>query len=174
MRSNHSKLRDPRRGRGLRLSLGVAILYGTGGGSGSLGATSVLAGSPAKIAEQHVTNAPQPLQGCRVIDGDTLRCGAEQVRLLAIDAPEVPGHCGRGRRCAPGDPLASTRSLEQAAVGALTIQRVGKDRYGRTLALVTARVGDLSCYQLRARMAVYRRQWDNGERVARICPAAVR
>ncbi len=45
------------------------------------------------------------------VDGDTLRCadplaprGYHLVRLAAIDAPEMPGHCRRGRDCAPGDP----------------------------------------------------------------------
>ncbi len=80
-----------------------------------------------------------------VIDGDTVRCGprhgGEVVRLLGIDAPEMPGHCRRGRACAPGDPFASKASL-QAAVrlrGRVTIERHGRDRYGRTLAFV--RVG---------------------------------
>jgi len=46
------------------------------------------------------------------VDGDTLRCadpGAPKlnflVRLDRIDAPEMPGHCRRGRDCAPGDPF---------------------------------------------------------------------
>ena len=30
---------------------------------------------------------------CTVVDGDPLRCGSERVRLLGIDAPELPGHC---------------------------------------------------------------------------------
>lgn len=30
------------------------------------------------------------------IDGDTLRCGRERIRLLGTDAPELPGHCQRG------------------------------------------------------------------------------
>jgi len=84
-----------------------------------------------------------------VIDGDTLRCGDERVRLLGIDAPELPGHCQQGRHCAPGDPLASTRSLRAALLlGPIVIRRIGTDRYGRTLALVNAGRTDLSCWQL--------------------------
>lgn len=45
--------------------------------------------------------------GCTVTDGDTIRCGAERIRLLGIDAPELPGHCRSGRACAPGDPYGS-------------------------------------------------------------------
>lgn len=39
--------------------------------------------------------AGEPIYGCRAVDGDTLRCGQERVRLLGIDAPEMPGHCPR-------------------------------------------------------------------------------
>ena len=109
---------------------------------------------------------------CRVTDGDTIRCGDERIRLLAIDAPELPGHCRKGRACAPGDPFASKASLERAMKGLLTIHRVGKDRYGRTLALVAGVNGDLSCWQLRRGKAVYRAEWDNGERVAATCSEA--
>lgn len=48
-----------------------------------------------------------------VVDGDTLRCGSERLRLLGIDAPEIE-HCPRWRQCAPGDGLASKRSLGAA------------------------------------------------------------
>jgi endonuclease YncB( thermonuclease family) len=30
-----------------------------------------------------------PLAVCVAVDGDTLRCGSERVRLLGIDAPEI-------------------------------------------------------------------------------------
>lgn len=115
----------------------------------------------------------QTISGCRVTDGDTIRCGDERIRLLAIDAPEMPGHCRSGRRCAPGDPYASTDSLRAAMTGSLTIDRVGEDHYGRTLARVAGSRGDLSCWQLEHDQAVYRSDWDNGLRVARTCPRAV-
>jgi len=69
---------------------------------------------------------------------DTLRCGDERIRLLAIDAPEKPGQCRAGRTCAPGDPFASERSLSAAAKPTMSIRRIGYDRYGRTLALMEA------------------------------------
>jgi len=116
----------------------------------------------------------EPITGCRASDGDTLRCGSERIRLLGIDAPELDGHCRAGRTCAPGDPIASTASLRKALRGRLTIQRIGRDRYGRTLALITGRRGDLSCWQLRHRQALYRRDWDNGARLRAICRAARR
>ena len=113
-----------------------------------------------------------PLRNCRAVDGDTLRCGRERIRLLGIDAPEMPGHCQRGRRCVPGDPFASRASLAKAINGSLVIERVGADRYGRTLGLVRGQVGDLSCWQLRTRQARYRGDWDDGRALARRCREA--
>lgn len=117
--------------------------------------------------------APSPAAACVAVDGDTLRCGPERVRLLGIDAPELPGHCQQGRRCAPGDPYASTRSLRAAlAKGSIRFQRFGTDHYGRTLALVSAGGIDLSCWQLSHGQAIYKPWWDDGGQLARICPAA--
>lgn len=125
----------------------------------------------ATLATVLLSAAAMPLGPCRTVDGDTLRCGSERVRLLGIDAPEK-GRCRTGRRCAPGDPRVSEANLARATAGRLIVQRLGKDRYGRTLALVSGAYGDLSCYQLRARQAVYRPEWDNGRRLAAICRAA--
>ncbi|MGX7896914.1 thermonuclease family protein [Tsuneonella sp. HG222] len=115
--------------------------------------------------------AAEPLTAaCSVTDGDTLRCGEERVRLLGIDAPETAGHCRPGRQCAPGDPTAATNSLRAAIAGQdLTIQRIGKDRYGRTLAIVRAGGVNLSCRQLAGGSAIYVRRWDTKQAVARDC-----
>ena len=115
----------------------------------------------------------EQLTSCRVTDGDTIRCGSERIRLLGIDAPELPGHCRPGRDCAPGDPYASSRSLLDAVGIEMTIERVGEDRYGRVLAMVAGPHGDLSCWQLRHKQAIYKRGWDNGLRVAATCPTAI-
>jgi micrococcal nuclease len=114
------------------------------------------------------------LASCTAVDGDTIRCGSERIRLLGIDAPEKPGTCRAGRECAPGDYEASTASLTSALSGAITIERVGKDRYGRTLGMVAGEKGDLSCWQLKAGQAVYVDRWDNGGRVKGTCPSALR
>lgn len=104
---------------------------------------------------------------CTVIDGDTLRCEGERVRLLGIDAPEI-GHCRKGRDCAPGDGRASKANLERLVRGRqIRIQRMGRDRWGRTLALVWAGPHNLSCAQLTARQAIYRPEWDIAGRVRR-------
>lgn len=103
------------------------------------------------------------------VDGDTLRCGRERIRLLAIDAPEMPGHCRRGRRCVAGDPFASRDSLTAALRPPFRIRRIGFDHYGRTLAAVAGARGDLSCWQLQARRARYRADWDNGHMIGDRC-----
>lgn len=107
---------------------------------------------------------------CTVTDGDTIRCGAQRIRLLGIDAPELPGHCRRNRHCVAGDPYAAKQSLVKLIAGhSITIHPVTTDRYGRTVAMVSAGRQDLSCYQLRTRHAIYRRDWDNGLRVRARC-----
>lgn len=113
--------------------------------------------------------AGDSVSDCRVVDGDTLNCQGERVRLLGIDAPELLGHCARGRACVAGDPFAATRSLEAAVDPEMRIERVGQDRYGRTLAMVRGSHGDLSCWQIRHHRAEYVARWDNGLLVARTC-----
>lgn len=113
--------------------------------------------------------------GCTATDGDTIKCGKEAIRLSGIDAPELPGHCRKGRDCAPGDPVASQANLQanlQALITKrrLAIERIGTDRYGRTIAIVRARGVNLSCSQLRGRFAVYKAEWDKGRRVGKECP----
>lgn len=46
----------------------------------------------------------------------------------------------------------------------LTIERHGRDRYGRTLAYVWANGANLSCVQIRRKMAVYVPKWNTGGR----------
>ena len=107
---------------------------------------------------------------CLVTDGDTLRCGKERIRLIGIDAPEMAGHCRKGRACAPGDPHASKDSLVAAVKGRkLQINRVGTDRYGRTLGVVYAAGVNLSCHQLDSGNAIYKPKWDEGGVIGREC-----
>ena len=104
-----------------------------------------------------------------VVDGDTLRCGSERLRLLGIDAPEM-GSCPRWRVCVPGDGQASKRSLIAGfRYGVIRYQPITIDRFGRTVAVVWAGSTNLSCWQLREGQAVYKPKWDNGGLVARAC-----
>ncbi len=110
------------------------------------------------------------LPACTVTDGDTIRCADERIRLIGIDAPELRGHCRPGRLCAPGDGQASTQSLREATAGKpLIIRRLGKDRYGRTLAVVYAGKVNLSCHQLRSGQAIYKPRWDTRGIIRKEC-----
>lgn len=116
---------------------------------------------------------------CVAVDGDTIRCGRrtasgrapEVIRLNGIDAPELLGHCRRGRVCAPGDPVASKAALAAAIRGQrLTIRRWGQDRYGRTIATVLLPDGSsLSCRQWRTGHAIHVPRWDHAN-MRTTCP----
>ena len=107
---------------------------------------------------------------CSITDGDTIRCGDERIRITGIDAPETRA-CRRGRQCVPGDGQASTRALEAAVEGRrLTIVRLGRDRYGRTLGVVYADGHNVACAQLAAGQAYYIERWDDDGMVAADCP----
>ena len=108
------------------------------------------------------------------IDGDTIRCAnLGRVRLLGIDAPEMAGHCRRGRDCAPGAPLARKRAMTRAlGASRITVEPIAHDRYNRVVGIVRAGRVNLSCAQLRGGLAVYKPQWDNGRRIAKECPDA--
>jgi micrococcal nuclease len=117
-----------------------------------------------------VIEAATLLLSCIAIDGDTLRCEGERYRLLAIDAPEMPGHCRKGRACVAGDPRESRTHLARLIDGnpvALTI--IGRDRYRRPLVIAWARNINLSCAQIGSGYAAYVEKWDNGRRIASAC-----
>lgn len=106
---------------------------------------------------------PEPLDAaiCTVTDGDTIRCGEERIRLLGIDAPEISA-CREGRQCVAGDGQASRAQLVTLTEGrALTVRRIGQDRYGRTLGVVYADGANTSCAMIAAGQAEYVARWDN-------------
>lgn len=104
-----------------------------------------------------------------VVDGDTLRCGSERLRLLGVDAPEVSS-CPPWRSCVQGDGQAATRSLRAALrFGPIRYERVTRDRFGRSVAIVWAGRTNLSCWQLQQGQAVYMPKWDNSRIIARAC-----
>ena len=109
---------------------------------------------------------------CSVIDGDTIRCGGERIRLTGIDAPELGACRPRGRRCVSGDGEASTRSLQELiGRGQVRIVRLGFDRYRRTLAVVYVNGINVACEQISRGQAYFRAQWDEQGYLARDCPA---
>ena len=100
-----------------------------------------------------------PAAEVRVVDGDTIRLGRERIRILGIDAPETGNlaRCDAERRLS----ALATMTLKELIEGKhLSIQRNGKDRFGRTLANVRIRGGaDVGLLMIRARVAV---EWGNG------------
>ena len=94
-----------------------------------------------------------------VSDGDTLSCRnlSARVRLIGIDAPEMPGHCNPGRRCTPGNGAQAKRVLiGMVRSGPVIVKPQGYDRYDRILARVSVNGVDLSCATV-ARGAAVRR-----------------
>jgi micrococcal nuclease len=110
--------------------------------------------------------------GCVAVDGDTLNCNGERIRLNGIDAPEMPGHCRTGRACVAGNPYDSRNSLASLIDGrAIGIIPLKQDRYGRTVAEVYAGWDhDLSCEQLSRGQALYKRRWDEQGMLSSACP----
>jgi endonuclease YncB( thermonuclease family) len=73
-----------------------------------------------------------------VTDGDTLRAACPEptrIRIAGIDAPE--------RDECPDPAARATDALQALATGPLTVTPLYQDRYGRTVATVTAQGRDL-------------------------------
>ena len=79
------------------------------------------------------------MPGVQVIDGDSLKTGGEQIRLIGIDAPEPHQTCRDAQsREWPCGRAARKRLAELVSKGGVTCTPHGKDRYGRTLAVCSA------------------------------------
>jgi len=66
-----------------------------------------------------------------VVDGDTVWIEGEKIRISEIDTPEMDGRCPAERALAL---RAQARLVELLNAGPVQFERVGTDRYGRTLA----------------------------------------
>ena len=104
----------------------------------------------AQRASGQTPGAALECQSPYITDGDTLHCAGARVRLLGIDAPELPGHCRRGRQCVEGDPFAARDYLVALTRTTVVCIPQALDRYGRTLARCSANGVDLSCAMLRS------------------------
>ena len=86
-----------------------------------------------------------------VVDGDTLWYQGRKIRLLAIDAPEIKGRCPNERAQAE----AATRHLiVLLSTGLVRIECHGRDRYGRYLARIWTRSGEVGPTMIGAGLAV--------------------
>jgi endonuclease YncB( thermonuclease family) len=109
-----------------------------------------------------ITGAPPPAIICtapRAIDGDTMRCAniTPAIRLAGIDAPELPGHCRRGRSCTAGDPFAARDALARLlASGPVRVRLDGDGGYDRALGMVWAGRVQVNCTMIAIGRAVPR------------------
>ena len=111
-----------------------------------------------------------------VIDGDSIQCrNLGQVRLLGIDAPDRrsarPCQGGYGDHVCDDRAAAAAKQSLRAGLrlGPVRVEQVGRDRYGRMLAMVTAGGRDMACWQLERGAVRYIVRYDNGGRVRRAC-----
>ena len=105
----------------------------------------------------------QPVTNCHAVDGDTIVCRGETIRIENIDAAEMPPHS----KCAFEADLAIKAKLfigDRLARGRVVLERDQKrpkDRYGRTLALVKVDGVDLGEALMAAGLA---RPWEGKRR----------
>gem|GEM_PF-748813 len=84
-----------------------------------------------------VSSPVQAGQSFRVIDGDSLACGSERVRIVGLDAPEIRARCPAEYRLA----VQARARLAVLIAAGVTLHPQGRDRYRRTLAVVRDRSG---------------------------------
>jgi micrococcal nuclease len=100
---------------------------------------------------------------CRAVDGDSIACAGETIRISNIDTPEK----GPLAKCAAEAALAERASAFTAArltagdVVVIPDKARPRDRYGRTLARVEVAGGDLGDLLVAAGLA---RPWDGKRR----------
>lgn len=73
-----------------------------------------------------------PRDNC-IVDGDTFWSGGEKVRIADIDAPEMDGECAFERALA----IKARDRLAILLGSRFEMERQGKDRFGRTLAIIS-------------------------------------
>jgi endonuclease YncB( thermonuclease family) len=85
---------------------------------------------------------------CMAIDGGTLRCGSERVRIEDLRAPKLDE---------PGGEEARQRLQRLIRSGELTIERGNQDRYGRTRARVYVNGNRITQTDINAKSRLTRR-----------------
>ena len=94
-----------------------------------------------------------------VVDGDTFWLKGEKIRMQGYDAPETTTNvCGGAYEKALGN-KATSRVIQLLNGSGVAIKRTGKDRYGRTLAVVLVNGRDIGDILVSERLA---RRWPDG------------
>ncbi|MEM6907377.1 MAG: thermonuclease family protein [Pseudomonadota bacterium] len=92
---------------------------------------------------------PTPRHHC-VHDGDTVWWQGEKLRLASIDTPELDSERAEIRAAAV---RARDRLVELLALYEVRIERLGRDRYGRTLACIYSATGPIGAQLIREGLA---------------------
>lgn len=106
------------------------------------------------------SESPRPIRAAQgeavhVIDGDSLRIGAEEIRIAGIDAPEYRQTCGDGAGGQwPCGKAAREELARIAGAGGLSCTARARDRHGRTLADCRTGAGDVADAMARAGLAL--------------------
>jgi endonuclease YncB( thermonuclease family) len=105
----------------------------------------------------------QPVANCHTIDGDTIVCLRETIRIENIDAAEMPPHakCAYEADLAIKAKLCVGDCLARGRVELFRDQKRPRDRYGCTLELVKVDGVDLGEALMAAGLA---RAWDGKRR----------
>jgi endonuclease YncB( thermonuclease family) len=116
-----------------------------------------------------LTPPEPPVSGhVRVSDGDSFHLGADRVRLLGIDAPELDQTCtdGNGTNWPCGH-VARDRMVSLVAGKSPLCQPDGHDRFGRILATCSVAGRDLGAQMVEAGLAISSDDYDREEAAAR-------
>ena len=113
---------------------------------GAMGVDGVIGLSPG-TGPGDASRADDTVSICTVTDGSTICCGSERIRLRidAFSSPVIVAMVEIVR-------LAIRSPLQRHCLAIspnMRPTRVGKDRYGRSLAMVAGSQGALACWQLR-------------------------
>ncbi len=73
---------------------------------------------------------------CVALDGDTIRCNGETIRLQNVDTAELHGRCEYEIRLAQLAKEFTSHRLTEGAIQIIVDRSHPRDRYGRTIAWV--------------------------------------
>lgn len=88
------------------------------------GSARPAAASPSALGEASHLGGVRIADNSEAVDGHTLNCNDDRIRLLGIDVPKK-AKCLPGRKCDPGDPKGILRNVGAALTGELRIRSIG-------------------------------------------------
>ena len=136
--------------------IGGVFLYQSGYWPLNIGSGERVTGRYTEIRDGNRVIRMAARLNASAIDGDSLRIGGENIRLIGIDAPELRQTCRdeRGRDWACGRDAHALLS-RLVSRGKVTCASSAKDRYGRTLARCSAgEIADVGEALVRAGYAI--------------------